>query len=95
MENISLALICTLLGATLSFLSFQRNKKSDIQADTQELTEIKAKLDYISQGVDEIKKDNKDRDSLVAELNIRVTRAEELIKTLYKKFEEAKGKGGF
>ena len=44
MENISIALACTLLGAVLSFLTFQRNKGRDIRADTKEGAETKAKL---------------------------------------------------
>ena len=36
MENISIALACILLGAALSFLTFQRNKGKDIRADIRE-----------------------------------------------------------
>lgn len=87
MENISVALICTLLGAVISFLTFQRNSKKDIQLETKEQIELKTKLDYISKGVDDIKFNDRIRDEQLKKIDERLIIAEEEIKILFRRFE--------
>ena len=93
MENISIALLCSLLGAGISYLTLQKNNKKDIKAETREEAETKAKLDYISRGVDDIKLDNKQRDREFLKMNDRLTIVEQSVKSLHKRvdnFEEVK-----
>ena len=80
MESISIALACTLLGAVVSFLTFQRNKGHDIRADTREEAETKTK-------VDEIRLDNKARDREMKEFNTRLIRVEESTKSAHKRID--------
>lgn len=87
MENVSIALACTLLGAILSILTFQRNKGRDIRADTKEEAETKAKLDYISKGVDDIKIDFKVQQREMQELKERVIKNEESTKSAHKRID--------
>ena len=87
MENISIALACTLLGATLSFLTFQRNNGRDIRADTREEADTRAKLDYISRGVDDIRVDIKTQDRKINDMNERLIRAEESTKSAHKRID--------
>ena len=87
MENISIALACTLLGAILSFLTFQRNKGRDIRADTKEEAETRTKLDYISKGVDDIKIDFKVQQREFSELKERVIKNEESTKSAHKRID--------
>ena len=87
MENTSVALICTLLGAVISFLTFQRNSKKDIQLETKEQIELKTKLDYISKGVDDIKFNDRIRDEQLKKIDERLIIAEEEIKILFRRFE--------
>lgn len=87
MENISIALACTLLGAVLSFLTFQRNKGRDIRADTKEEAETRTKLDYISKGVDDIKIDFKVQQREFSELKERVIKNEESTKSAHKRID--------
>ena len=87
MENISVALICTLLGAVISFLTFQRNSKKDIQLEAKEQIELKTKLDYISKGVDDIKFNDRIRDEQLKKIDERLIIAEEEIKILFRRFE--------
>ena len=77
METISIALACTVVGALISYATFQRNRGHDIRADTREEAQTRAKLDYIATAVDEIRLDNKARDREVTELKERVIRNEE------------------
>ena len=93
MENISITIICTLLGAVIGFATFNRNRDKDIKKDAQEDAETKAKLDYISRGVDDIKLDNKQRDREFLEMNKRLTVVEQSVKSLHKRvdnFEEVR-----
>lgn len=81
MDDISIGLACTLFGAVLSFLAFQRNKGHDIRAET------KTKLDYIATAVDEIRLDNKARDREMNEFNTRLIRVEESTKSAHKRID--------
>ena len=93
MENISITIICTLLGAVIGFATFNRNRDKDIKKDAQEDAETKAKLDYISRGVDDIKLDNKQRDREFLKMNERLTVVEQSVKSLHKRvdnFEEVR-----
>ncbi|MDU4890949.1 MAG: hypothetical protein E6344_18390 [Clostridium sp.] len=87
MENISVGVICTLLGAILSYLSFQRNKGHDIRADTREEAETRTKLDYISKGVDDIRLDIKSQQREMQELKERVIKNEESTKSAHKRID--------
>lgn len=93
MENISIVLACTLLGAVLSFLTFQRNKGHDIRADTREEADTRAKLNYIVTAVDEIRLDNKARDREIAEIREKTIRNEESIKSAHKRINDIEERG--
>ena len=88
MENISVGVFCTLLGAVLSYLSFQRNKGHDIRADTREEAETRTKLDYISKGVDDIRLDIKSQQREMQELKERVIKNTESIKSAHKRLDD-------
>lgn len=92
METVSIALACTVLGAIISYLTFQRNRHSDIRADTREDEQTKAKLDYIATAVDEIRLDNKARDREMTEFNSRLVRVEESTKSAHKRLDNLEGK---
>lgn len=87
MENISLGVICTLLGAAISYLSFQRNRGHDIRADTREEAETRTKLDYISKGVDDIRIDIKSQQRDIQELKEKVIKCEESTKSAHKRID--------
>ena len=91
MESVSIALICTVAGAIISYFSFQRNKDNDIRANTKEGAETKAKLDYIATAVDEIRLDNKARDREISEFNSRLIRVEESTKSAHKRIDVIEG----
>jgi len=87
METISIALVCTVVGVLISYATFQRNRGHDIRADTREEADTKAKLDYISRGVDDIKLDNKQRDREMLKMNERLIRVEESVKSAHKRID--------
>lgn len=88
MEDISVALLCSLLGAAISYLTFQKNNKKDIKTETREEAETKAKLDYIVAAVDEIRLDNKARDREIKDLRERVIIIESSTKSAHKRIDK-------
>lgn len=97
MDNISIAVLCSLLGAAISYFTFQRGNKQDIKAETKEQTAIKTKLDYIAAAMDEIRLDGKARDREFKEMSLRLVKAEESLKAVHRRIdvmEEKYGKQG-
>lgn len=91
MEEISIALICSVLGAIIGIATFSRNRDKDIKKDAREDAETKAKLDYISRGVDDIKLDNKQRDREMLKMNERLTMVEASTKSAHKRIDGIEG----
>lgn len=87
MEKISIALLCTVLGVVISYLTFQRNKDNSIRAETKENAFTSAKLDYISKGVDDIRLDIKAQDRKIEDIVDRVARIDESTKSAHKRID--------
>lgn len=87
METISIAFVSTLFGLIVGIATFSRNRDKDIKKDAQEDAETRAKLDYISRGVDDIKLDNKQRDRDMLKMSDRITIVEQSVKSLYKRVD--------
>ena len=93
METISIALLCTILGVSISYLTFQRNKDNAIRAETREDAETRAKLDYISKGVDDIRLDIKTQDRKINEVIERVIKVEESAKSAHHRIDNIEKEG--
>lgn len=93
METISIALFCTILGVSISYLTFQRNKDNAIRAETREDAETRAKLDYISKGVDDIRLDIKTQDRKINEVIERVAKVEESAKSAHHRIDNIEKEG--
>ena len=87
MSEIGIPLLCAILGFVISFLTFQRNNKKDIQNDTKDFIEVKTQLEYISRGIDDIKFNDRIRDEQLKSLNERLIIVENETKILFKRFE--------
>lgn len=87
MEKISIALLCTVLGVVISYLTFQRNKDNSIRAETKENAFTSAKLDYISKGVDDIRLDIKAQDRKIEDMADKVARIDESTKSAHKRID--------
>lgn len=92
MQDISIALLCTILGVCVSLLTYRMNSKKDIRNDTREQVELKTKLDYISKGIDDIKLNDRVRDEELKKLNERMIIAESNIKLLLKQLNDENGR---
>ncbi len=87
METVSIALLCTVAGVIISYLTFQRNSEKDIKNSTTESTTVAVKLDYISKGVDDIRLDIKSTNREVDALKEKFVRHDESLKSAHKRID--------
>ncbi|MBO0962392.1 hypothetical protein J1P26_22070 [Neobacillus sp. MM2021_6] len=79
--------LIAIAGLLLSYLTYQFNKQKETKTDTRQDAEIKAQLNYISKGVDEIRLDQKASDRKIGELSIQVAKIDESNKSLHKRVD--------
>ena len=84
MENINIALLCTIFGFGVSFLTFNRNSKKDVEENAKAAARRDAQLEYISRGIDDIKFNDRIRDEQLKTMDARLTIVENETKTLFK-----------
>ena len=92
METISIALACTVLGAIISYLTFQRNKTKDTKEEIQGLTRLQEESKYVVKGVDEIRYNLRDMNKNMSDMNERLIRVEESCKQAHKRLDNLEGK---
>lgn len=90
-ESIGINLLCTILGITFTALAFNRSRDKDLKKDARENAELKAKLDYISKGVDDIRIDMKTQQRDIQELKERVSIAEQSLRSVHKRIDILEG----
>lgn len=86
-DTVSIALIFSACSVLISFLTFNRSGKRDVQNDTKDLVEVKSQLQYISRGIDDIKINDRVRDEQIKSLNEDILVAKNDIKNIYKKLD--------
>lgn len=91
METISIALICSIVGAVIGVATFSKNRTKDLKADTKEEAETRTKLDYISRGVDDIRIDIKAQQREMQEMKEQIIRVEESCKSAHKRIDGIEG----
>ena len=91
METISIALMCTIVSVVISYCTFRKNNKKEIESKTAERIEMKIKQDNMSKGIEEIKLNDKERDDNVKKKKQRLIIVEEEIKTRFKKINSKDG----
>lgn len=68
-------------------LAFRRGQKQDDQGESQRLTRIESKLDYITTTVNEIKGEQRDQREEMGDFNTRLTRVEESTRQAHKRID--------
>lgn len=92
METISIALICTMLGAFLSYSNFQRNKDKDVEEKARSDGKIDAKLDFISQSTSSLQADFKSLRFDIGGMNERLIKVEESSKSAHHRIDGLENK---
>lgn len=87
MENISIAVLCSLVSIVISYLTFTRNSTKDVRSETAQNVELKSRLEYISRGIDDIKLENRVRDDQIKKLSEKVIILENNVTSLSKRVD--------
>lgn len=81
------SILIAALGVIIAYLTYQSKKNTSTKNDTKESAELKAGLDYIRKGVDDIRIDLKANEKQINHLSERVTRVEESSKQAHKRID--------
>lgn len=88
--GVLIGLVCTVLGTIFGYLSFRRTSNKDLKDDAVSNGELRADINYIRRGIEDIRVDLKAQDKRFGELSERVTRVEESAKQAHKRIDELK-----
>jgi hypothetical protein len=85
--SIEFGVLIAVGGFVISYLAYQLNRTKEVKSDTQQDAQIKAQLDYIGKGVDDIRIDLRANERQMQQLGERVTRVEESSKQAHKRLD--------
>ena len=85
--TVEIGVLIAVGGFILSIMGYQLNKQKELKTDTRQDAQIKAQLDYIGKGVDDIRIDLKANEKQIGALSERVTRVEESSKQAHKRLD--------
>lgn len=71
--------VCTIMGAVIGVLTFNRNKNKDTESKAYESAGIKFALDHIAQSVEAIRRDLKDNNVKLDKMREDMVRIDERI----------------
>ncbi|MDU6114576.1 MAG: hypothetical protein E6649_09165 [Paeniclostridium sordellii] len=89
--NIEVTVICTIVGAIVGYMSYQKKNQKDIENDAAQKTSLSTKLDYISKGVDDIRLDFKAQAREIQDIKMDMVKLKESTKSAHHRLDELKG----
>ncbi|MEW9093926.1 MAG: hypothetical protein AB2417_02490 [Clostridiaceae bacterium] len=93
METISIALLCSIIGAVIALITFSKNRDKDLKKDTKEETIMSTRLDYIAKGVDDIRLDMKAQDRKMQDFGERLIVIEQSTKSAHHRIDGLEKEG--
>lgn len=88
MDNASINILCTVIGAFIGIYGFLRLTKKDTEESTKDFTQLKTDMGYIKGGVDDIRLDIKAQANKIQFMSERITRVEESTKSAHHRLDE-------
>ncbi|MCC2361662.1 hypothetical protein LKM19_12925 [Bacillus cereus] len=85
--SIEIGVLIAVASALIGYFSYSLNRSKEIKSDGQQGAEMKAKLEYISKGVDDIRIDQKASERQMVSFGERITRVEESSKQAHKRLD--------
>ncbi|PGQ12003.1 hypothetical protein COA08_01520 [Bacillus cereus] len=85
--TIEIGVLIAIASALIGYFSYSLNRSKEIKSDGQQGAEMKAKLEYISKGVDDIRIDQKASEKQMISFGERITRVEESSKQAHKRLD--------
>ncbi len=90
--NIIVGLVCTVLGAVISYATFSRNKGKDDRSSGQQLGTVLTELGYIKSNTDEIKTEQREQRRINTEVYSRLTAVEASAKSAHHRIDRLEGR---
>ncbi|MBX8942506.1 hypothetical protein [Lysinibacillus sp. K60] len=87
-----IGIICTVLGAFIGFLTFNRNRDKDVKSEAFKSAVIETKLDNINQSVNSIAVDLRASEQRWNNTDKEVARIDESVKSAHKRIDTLEGK---
>lgn len=88
METVEIGIVCTVLGACISYATFQMKKEKEIKTENLGAGKIINKLDNISKNMDEIRLDFKEQSRDVNRIKEMLIRTDESVKSAHKRIDK-------
>ena len=85
--NIIVRLICTVLGAVISYATFSHNKGKDDRSNGQQLGTVLTELGYIKSNTDEIKTEQREQRKTNTEVEGRLAAVEASAKSAHHRID--------
>jgi hypothetical protein len=85
--TIEIGVLIAIASALIGYFSYSLNRSKEIKSDGQQGAEMKAKLEYISKGIDDIRIDQKASERQMVSFGERITRVEESAKQAHKRLD--------
>ena len=85
--NVVVGLICTVLGAVISYAAFTRNKGKDDKHDGQQIGTVLTELGYIKSNTDEIKNEQREQRRVNTEFAERLSSVEASAKSAHHRID--------
>ncbi|TCJ01566.1 hypothetical protein [Cytobacillus praedii] len=85
--TIEIGVLIAVGGLLLTYLGYQLNRTKEVKTDSQQDAQIKAQLDYIGKGVDDIRIDLRANERQMIAHGERITRLEESAKQAHKRLD--------
>lgn len=89
--NIIVGLVCTVLGAGISYATFSRNKQKSDRNDGQQLGTVLTELGYIKANTDDIKAEQKEQRSINTKFEGRLAAVESSTKSAHHRIDRLEG----
>lgn len=85
--NIVVGVVCTVLGAALSYVAFSRNKTKDDKSEGQQTGVVLTELGYIKGGIDDLKAENREQRKVNTEVYSRLSAVESSAKQAHHRID--------
>lgn len=91
-EYVSVALLCTLVGAAIGIATFSRNKAKDDQAEGRQSGQMLTELGYIKSGIDDIKTEQREQRHINTETATKLAAVEASARQAHKRIDRIEGR---
>lgn len=85
--NVAVGIVCTMLGAALSYVAFSRNKTKDDKNEGQQTGVVLTELGYIKGGIDDLKAENREQRKVNTEVFSRLSAVESSAKQAHHRID--------